>query len=222
MRTEDILSRVDHTLLSPEASRAQIEELCADAVRFSCASVCVAPSYVALAKELTAGKIKVCTVIGFPCGYETTAVKIFETQDAINNGADEIDMVVNIGLLKDGQYDRVLSEIRAVKDACHGKTLKVIIETCLLTDDEKIKMCGLVTEAGADFIKTSTGFSKDGATFRDAALLKKHIGEKVKVKAAGGIKTLEDAEEFIRLGCDRLGTSRIVALMKNRCDPSSY
>ncbi len=222
MNIADILSRVDHTQLSPDASKAQITELCADAVRYSCASVCVAPSYVFLAKKLTAGKIKVCTVIGFPCGYETTAVKIFETEDAIKNGADEIDMVINIGLLKDGQTERVLSEIQEVKAACQGRTLKVIIEACLLTDDEKIKMCSLVTEAGADYIKTSTGFLKGGATFEDVALLKKHVGEKVKVKAAGGIKTLEDAENFLALGADRLGTSRIVALLKNNAEDASY
>ena len=206
---------IDHTLLKPDATEEQIRKLCQDALEYDFASVCVNPGYVPLCHELLKGSdVKVCTVIGFPNGYNTTAVTVFETKDAIANGADEIDMVINIGDLKDKEYDKVEDEIRQLKEACGDHILKVIIETCLLTDEEKIKMCELVTKAGADFIKTSTGFSKAGATFEDIKLFSEHIGESVRMKAAGGIKSFEDAEEFLRLGAKRLGTSRIVKLAK--------
>lgn len=215
METQKILSTVDHTLLSPEATWNEIKKICDDGIKYKVASACIPASYVKMAKEYVENKLKICTVIGFPNGYSTTKAKIFETEDAINNGADEIDMVINIGILKDGLFDKVENEIQEIKFACGDKILKVIIETCLLTEAEKIKMCELVTNAKADFIKTSTGFSTGGATFDDIKLFKKHIGENVKIKAAGGIKTLEDARKFINLGASRLGTSRIIKLIKN-------
>lgn len=215
MDIKTILSKVDHTLLTQDATWGQIKEICDDAVKYGTASVCIPASFVKRVKEYVGDKMKVCTVIGFPNGYSTTPVKIFETQDAIQNGADEIDMVVNIGYIKDGQYDLQLDEICKVKAACGGRILKVIIETCLLTEAEKINMCEVVTNSGADFIKTSTGFSTAGATFEDVALFAKHIGPNVRIKAAGGIKTLEDAEKFISLGASRLGTSRIIKIIKN-------
>ena len=201
--------------MSPEATWNEIKKICDDGIKYKVASVCIPASYVKMAKEYVENKLKICTVIGFPNGYSTTKAKIFETEDAINNGADEIDMVINIGNLKDGLFYKVENEIKEIKFACGDKILKVIIETCLLTEAEKIKMCELVTNAKADFIKTSTGFSTGGATFDDIKLFKKHIGENVKIKAAGGIKTLEDARKFINLGASRLGTSRIIKLIKN-------
>ena len=210
-----ILARVDHTLLSQTATWDQIRAICDDGVKYGCASVCIPASYVKQAAEYVAGKIAVCTVIGFPNGYDTTASKCFQATDAVNNGASEIDMVINIGWVKDGLYDRVLDEIRAVKAHCQGKLLKVIIECCFLTDEEKIKMCEIVTNAGAEFIKTSTGFSTAGATFSDVELMRQYVGTNVKVKAAGGISSFEDAEKFIELGADRLGTSRLVKIMKH-------
>lgn len=216
MDIKDILSKVDHTLLNVDSTWEQIKELCEDAIKFQTASVCIPPSFVARAKAFVGENMKVCTVIGFPNGYNTTAVKVFETQDAVNNGADEIDMVINVGALKDGSTAFLEEEIRAVKAACSGRLLKVIIETCLLTDEEKIAMSRIVTKAGADFIKTSTGFSKGGATFEDVSLMKAHIGADVQVKASGGIASLEDAERFIGLGASRLGTSRVVKIMKAR------
>lgn len=215
MDREKILAAVDHTLLHPESTWAQIKELCDDAVKYHTASVCIPPSFVKRAKEYLGDRMAVCTVIGFPNGYNTTAVKVFETKTAVEEGADEIDMVINIGDLKDGKEEAVLDEIRAVKEACGGKILKVIIETCLLTEAEKITMCRLVTEAGADYIKTSTGFSTAGATFEDIALFAAHVGEHVKIKAAGGISSLEDAEHFMELGAGRLGTSRVVKILKS-------
>lgn len=214
MDRKKIFSMVDHTLLAQEATWGQIQQICDDAIKYHTASVCIPPSYVSTAKEYVGDKMKVCTVIGFPNGYNTTAAKVFETEDALENGADEIDMVINIGDLKDKRYDRVLDEIRSIKSVCGEHVLKVIIETCLLTEEEKIKMCELVTEAGADYIKTSTGFSKGGATFEDIALFSRHIGPGVKMKAAGGIASFEDAEKFLELGAQRLGTSRIVKLAK--------
>ena len=214
MDKKDILSRVDHTLLKQTATWEQIEKLCREGLEYAAASVCIPPCYVKQAKDFVGDKLAVCTVIGFPNGNMTTAVKVFETEDAVKNGADEIDMVINIGLVKAGHYDQVLDEIRQIKAACGGRCLKVIIETCLLTEEEKKEMCRVVTESGADFIKTSTGFSKAGATFADIRLFSGHIGEGVRMKAAGGIKSFEDAEEFISLGADRLGTSRIVKLAK--------
>ncbi|SHI02021.1 deoxyribose-phosphate aldolase [Sporobacter termitidis DSM 10068] len=216
MDIKEILSKVDHTVLGVDSTWAQIKELCDDAVKYQTASVCIPPSFVGRAKDYTGDRMKVCTVIGFPNGYATTATKVFETEDAVKNGADEIDMVINVGLLKDGDLAAVEGEIRAVKAACGGRVLKVIIETCLLTEDEKKTMCRIVTDTGADFIKTSTGFSTGGATFADVRLLKANIGPKVQVKASGGISSLEDAEEFIRLGSGRLGTSRIVKILKAR------
>lgn len=212
MRREDIFHAVDHTLLTQQATWGQIQQICDDAVKYQTASVCIPPSYAAAAKEYVGEKMKVCTVIGFPNGYNTTAAKVFETEDALENGADEIDMVINIGDLKDRRYDRILDEIRCIKSVCGDHILKVIIETCLLTEEEKIRMCRLVTEAGADFIKTSTGFSKAGATFEDIALFHSHVGSNVKIKAAGGIASFEDAERFLELGAERLGTSRLVKL----------
>lgn len=208
-----ILARVDHTLLSQTATWDQIRAICDDGVKYGCASVCIPASYVKQAAEYVAGKIAVCTVIGFPNGYDTTASKCFQATDAVNNGASEIDMVINIGWVKDGLYDRVLDEIRAVKDACQGRLLKVIIETCLLTDEEKEKMCDIVCEAGADYIKTSTGFSTAGANFHDVELMVKGVHGRCKVKAAGGISTVEDMETFLALGADRLGTSRAVKIL---------
>lgn len=215
MELNKILSHVDHTLLKQQATWEQIKAICDDGIRFGTASVCIPPSYVKECADYCGDKLSICTVIGFPNGYNTTACKVFETADAVKNGADEIDMVINIGWLKDKRYDLILNEIKEIKKACNGKILKVIIETCLLTEGEKIKMCQLVTEAGADFIKTSTGFSTAGATFEDIKLFSENIGEKVKMKAAGGISSLDDAEKFLSLGAERLGTSRIVAIAKS-------
>lgn len=218
MELSKILSMVDHTLLKPEATWAQIREICDDAIHYGTATVCIPASYVARCKaymQEKGSRVGVCTVIGFPTGYSTTAVKVFEAADAVKNGADEIDMVINIGMLKDGQDEDVLAEINAVKAACAGKPLKVIIETCLLSEDEKIRMCGIVSRSDADFIKTSTGFSTAGATFEDVALMKAHMAPGKGIKAAGGIASLADAERFIELGATRLGTSRIVKIVKN-------
>ena len=218
MELTKILSMVDHTLLKPEATWAQIREICDDAIHYGTATVCIPASYVARCKaymQEKGSKVGVCTVIGFPTGYSTTAVKAFEAADAVKNGADEIDMVINIGMLKDGQDEDVLAEINAVKAACAGRPLKVIIETCLLSEDEKIRMCGIVSRSDADFIKTSTGFSTAGATFEDVALMKAHMAPGKGIKAAGGIASLADAERFIELGATRLGTSRIVKIVKN-------
>ena len=215
MEVKDILCHVDHTLLTQTATWEEIKVICDDAAAYGTASVCIPPSYVKECAEYLNGKVAVCTVIGFPNGYMTTKTKEFETKDAILNGADEIDMVINIGWMKDKKYDLIEEEIRTLKAACGDKILKVIIETCLLTDEEKIKMCEIVTNAGADYIKTSTGFSKAGATFDDIKLFSEHIGENVKMKAAGGISSLDDAKKFLELGADRLGTSRIIKLVKN-------
>lgn len=214
MDKKKILSAVDHTLLSQTARWEEIKKICDDAVSYGTASVCIPPSYVKRAKEYLGDRMAVCTVIGFPNGYQTEAVKVFETRDAIENGADEIDMVINLGDVKDGNYQKVEEEIRRVKEACGSKILKVIIETCLLTEEEKIRMCQAVTDSGADFIKTSTGFSTAGATFADIRLFVEHVGEGVKIKAAGGISSFADAEEFLSLGASRLGTSRLVKLAK--------
>ena len=211
---KDILRRVDHTLLSQSATWEEIRAICDDGMKYGCASVCIPASYVRQAAEYVAGKIAICTVIGFPNGYSTTAAKCFEAEDAVKNGASEIDMVINIGWVKDGLYDKVLEEIKAVKAACGGKLLKVIIETCLLTDAEKIQMCRVVSDSGAEYIKTSTGFGGGGATRGDVALFKAHVAPHVKIKAAGGIANLQDAEDFVALGADRLGTSRIVKAVK--------
>ena len=213
MERNEILSKVDHTLLAQTATWAEIKAICDDGIKYGCASVCIPASYVKQAAEYVAGKIAVCTVIGFPNGYDTTAAKCFEASDAVANGASEIDMVINIGWVKDGLYDKVLSEIRDVKGHCRGKLLKVIIETCLLTDAEKIELCRVVSESGADYIKTSTGFGGGGATREDVALFKKHVAPHVKIKAAGGIADLNDAKDFIALGADRLGTSRAVKIL---------
>ena len=213
MKPEEMLNYVDHTQLVQTATWKQIQILCDEAMEYHTASVCIPPSYVKAAKEYVGDRMAVCTVIGFPNGYQTTAVKEFETKTALEDGADEIDMVINLGWVKDGRYELVEQEIRTLKRACGSKILKVIIETCLLTDDEKIRMCQVVTDAGADFIKTSTGFSKAGATFADIRLFAEHVGPEVKIKAAGGISSLEDAEEFLKLGAERLGTSRMVKLV---------
>lgn len=222
MEIKEILSKCDHTLLAQTATWDEIKAICDDGIKYQTASVCIPPCYVAKASEYANGRVKICTVIGFPNGYNTTAVKEFETKDAIANGADEIDMVINIGELKAGNYDYVENEIRTLKNACGEKILKVIIETCLLTDDEKIKMCELVTKAGADFIKTSTGFSKAGATFADIELFAKHVRKNVRMKAAGGISSIEDAEKFVELGASRLGTSRIVKIVKKQESEGEY
>ena len=214
MRVEEILRHVDHTLLSQTATWEEIRKLCDEAIEYQTASVCIPPSYVQQAKEYVGSRMAVCTVIGFPNGYHTTAVKAAEAADAVKNGADEVDMVIDLGWVKDGRYDLAEEEIRAVKKAADGRILKVIIETCFLTEEEKIKLCGTVTRAGADYIKTSTGFGGAGATFDDIRLFAEHVGSGVKIKAAGGISTLEDAERFLELGADRLGTSRIVKLAK--------
>lgn len=221
MDVKEILKHVDHTLLLQPSTWAEIKQICDDAVKYGTASVCIPPCYVKEASEYLQGKMAVCTVIGFPNGNTATAVKEFEARDAIANGASEIDMVINIGWLRDGRFDLVENEIRTLKAACGDKILKVIIETCLLTEEEKVKMCGLVTKAGADYIKTSTGFSKGGATFADVELFARHVGPNVKIKAAGGISSLDDAEKFLSLGADRLGTSRIVKLVKNE-EASGY
>lgn len=212
MELKEIIKRVDHTLLSQGATWREIQNICDDAMEYGTASVCIPPSYVAQAKEYVADDMQVCTVIGFPNGYQTTKTKVFETEDAIKNGADEIDMVINIGWVKDEKYDLVEQEIKEIKAACGDNILKVIIETCLLTAEEKIHMCQVVTNSGADYIKTSTGFSTAGATPEDIKLFAQNVGKEVKIKAAGGIASLEDAENFIDLGADRLGTSRIIKL----------
>lgn len=222
MNIKEILSKCDHTLLTQTATWSDIKSICDDGIKYATASVCIPPSFVKEAKDYVNGKLAICTVIGFPNGYNTTAVKVFETEDAIKNGADEIDMVINIGDLKAKKYDAILTEIKAIKAACKDKILKVIIETCLLTDDEKVKMCEIVTAAGADYIKTSTGFSTAGATKADVALFAKHVGEGVLIKAAGGIASLDDAEDFVNLGASRLGTSRIVKIAKNDGAASGY
>lgn len=214
MELTEILAKCDHTLLSQEATLAQIKAICDDGIRYKTASVCIPPSYVREAKEYVGDKLPICTVIGFPNGYSTTATKVFETKDAVENGADEIDMVINIGWLKDCRYSDVFDEISAVRAACKGKILKVIIETCLLTDDEKKIMCKIVSDSGADYIKTSTGFSKGGATGEDVALFAKYSAPTLKIKAAGGISSIADAEDFVALGASRLGTSRIVRIVK--------
>lgn len=222
MKLNEILNKCDHTLLAQTSTWAQIKDICDDGIKYSTASVCIPASHVKQAKEYVGDKLAICTVIGFPNGYSTTAVKVFEAKDAIANGADEIDTVINIGHLKDKKYDEILTELKLLKEACGDKILKVIIETCLLTDEEKIKMCEIVTESGADFIKTSTGFSTAGATLHDVELFAKHVGKNVKIKAAGGIASLEDAEAFINLGAERLGTSRVVKIAKNEQSNSNY
>ncbi len=214
MDVKEILSRCDHTLLAVDCTWEQIKDICDDGIKYHTASVCIPPGFVKRAKDYVGDRLTVCTVIGFPNGYNTTAAKEFEAKDAIECGADEIDMVINIGAVKEGRFDDVEDEIRAIKNVCRDHILKVIIEACLLTDEEKIKMCEAVTKAGADYIKTSTGFSTGGATREDVALLRANVGPEVKVKAAGGIKDLKDAEDFIRLGADRLGTSRVVKAVK--------
>ena len=218
MDINSILNCVDHTLLSQTATFDEIKAVCDDAIKYNTASVCIPPSYVKDAKAYVKDKLTICTVIGFPNGYNTTAVKCFETADAINNGADEIDMVINLGYVKDGKYDLILDEINEVKKACSGKLLKVIIETCLLTDEEKIELCNIVSKSNADYIKTSTGFSTAGATKNDIKLFAENIYGDLNIKAAGGISSLEDAEDFIALGASRLGTSRIVKIVKNSGD----
>ena len=222
MERNEILSKVDHTLLAQTATWAEIRAICDDGMKYHTASVCIPASYVKQAKDYVGGKLAICTVIGFPNGYDTTKAKCFEAADAVENGADEVDMVINIGWVKDQRWGDLLEEIRAVKAACQGKLLKVIIETCLLTDDEKIKMCDIVPEAGADFIKTSTGFSTGGATFHDIELFAKHVAGRCKIKAAGGISTVEDIEKFLDLGADRLGTSRAVKLLTSGEAGSGY
>lgn len=216
MDVKEILAHCDHTLLKQESTWAQIKEVCDDGKKYNCASICIPAAYVKACAEYVGNSLKICTVIGFPNGYSTTAVKVFETEDAIRNGADEIDMVINIGWAKDRRWDDILNEIKAVKASCQGRILKVIVETCLLTEAEKIKLCELVTASGADYIKTSTGFSTGGATREDVALFARHVGPSVKIKAAGGISSMQDAEDFLALGADRLGTSRIVKLVKGQ------
>ncbi len=215
MDIKDILSKVDQTLLNPKATWEEIKNICDDGMKYCTASVCIPPSFVKRAKEYVGENLKICTVIGFPNGYNTTDVKIFETENALKNGADEIDMVINLGDLMDKNYDNILSEITKIKAVCGTKILKVIIETCLLNEEQKIKMCEIVTKSGADFIKTSTGFSTGGATFEDIELFAKYVGKNIKIKAAGGISSIADAEKFISLGADRLGTSRIVKIVKS-------
>lgn len=214
MNIEEILNKVDHTLLGQTATWDEIRAICDDGMKYDCASVCIPASYVKQAADYVEGKLAICTVIGFPNGYATTAAKCFMASDAVDNGVEEVDMVINIGWVKDQKWDALLEEIKSIKKACKGKLLKVIIETCLLTDEEKIKMCEIVTESGADYIKTSTGFAGAGATFHDVELFAKHVGPNVKIKAAGGISSVEDAEKFISLGASRLGTSRIVKIVK--------
>ena len=216
MNKKEMLKTVDHTLLTQTATWEEIRGILDDGIKYQTASACIPAAYVKQAAEYVEGRLPICTVIGFPNGYSTTAVKVFETKDAIENGAEEIDMVINIGWVKDGKYKEIEDEIRQIHEACGGKLLKVIIETCLLTEEEKIKMCQIVTESGADYIKTSTGFSTAGATREDVKLFKEHVGPNVKIKAAGGITSLQDAEDFIALGADRLGTSRIVKLAKGQ------
>lgn len=214
MDIKEILNKVDHTLLTQCATWNEIKAICDEGIKYNTASVCIPASFVKRAKRYVGDKVKICTVIGFPNGYSTTLVKAFETRDAVENGADEIDMVINIGDLKEKNYIAILNEIMEIKSACRDRVLKVIIETSLLTEEEKIKMCELVTESKADFIKTSTGFGGGGATFEDISLFKKYVGENVKIKAAGGISSIADAEKFIELGADRLGTSKIVKIVK--------
>ena len=222
MELSQILAKCDHTLLAQTATWADIRAVCDDGLKYHTASVCIPASFVKQAKEYVGGKLAICTVIGFPNGYATTASKCFMASDAVDNGADEVDMVINIGWAKEGKWDDITKEIAAIKKACKGKLLKVIIETCLLTDEEKIALCKCVSDSGADYIKTSTGFSKAGATFADVALFKKHVAPHVKIKAAGGISSLEDAEKFIELGADRLGTSRIVKIAKGLENDNAY
>lgn len=214
MNKQDILKKVDHTILSQTAKWEDVKKICDDGIKYNVASVCIPPCHVEEAKKYVGDKLKICTVIGFPNGYNTTNVKVYETLSAIESGADEIDMVINIGYLKDKRYNDIENEIKSIKNVCGSKVLKVIIETCLLTDEEKIKMCEIVDKSGADYIKTSTGFSTSGATFEDIKIFKESLkGSNLKIKAAGGVKSFEDAEEFIKLGADRLGTSRLVKLM---------
>lgn len=215
MDIKEILSKVDHTLLSQSTTWEEIKAICDDGIKYGCASVCIPPSYVKKAKEYTGDSLKICTVVGFPNGYNTTEVKCFETAEAVREGADEIDMVINIGMLKDKRYEDILYEINEIKNSCNGKLLKVIIETCLLTEEEKIKMCEIVSQSCADYIKTSTGFSTGGATREDIALFKANVASHLNIKAAGGIASIKDAEDMLSLGADRLGTSRIVKIVKN-------
>ena len=222
MELSEILSKCDHTLLAQTATWADIKAICDDGITYSTASVCIPASFVKQAKEYVGDKLAICTVIGFPNGYATTASKCFMASDAVDNGADEVDMVINIGWAKEGKFDAIRDEIAAIKAACKGKLLKVIIETCLLTDEEKIALCKAVSDSGADYIKTSTGFSKAGATFHDVELFAKHVAPHVKIKAAGGISSLEDAEKFIALGASRLGTSRVVKIAKGLKNDGSY
>ena len=222
MELKEILAKCDHTLLAQSATWNDIKAICDDGMKYQTASVCIPASFVKQAKEYVGDKLAICTVIGFPNGYATTASKCFMASDAVNNGADEVDMVINIGWAKEGKWAEITQEIAAIKAACKGKLLKVIIETCLLTDEEKIALCGCVTEAKADYIKTSTGFSTAGATFADVELFTKHIGPDVKIKAAGGISSLEDAEKFIQLGASRLGTSRVVKIAKGLANDGTY
>lgn len=222
MDRNKILSAVDHTLLTQNATWEDIKQILDDGIKYNVASACIPASYIKKAKEYVGDKLPICTVIGFPNGYSTTAVKIFETEDAIKNGADEIDMVINITDVKNENFDAILEEIKDIHKACNGKILKVIIETCLLTEEEKIKMCEIVTKSGAEYIKTSTGFSTGGATFNDIALMKKYVGKDVKIKAAGGISSLDDAAKFMELGADRLGTSRIVKIIKGENSENMY
>ena len=222
MELSQILAKCDHTLLAQTATWADIQAICDDGMKYKTASVCIPASFVQQAKEYVGDKLAICTVIGFPNGYDTTAAKCFMAHDAVSHGADEVDMVINLGWVKEGKWEALTEEIRQIKAHCCGKILKVIIETCLLTDEEKIAMCKVVTDAGADYIKTSTGFSTAGATFADVELFAKHIGPNVKIKAAGGISSLEDAEKFIALGADRLGTSRIVKIAKGLANDGTY
>ena len=222
MDIKEILSKCDHTLLGQASTWEEIRAICDDGMKFQTASVCIPASFVKQAKEYVGDRLAICTVIGFPNGYSTTAVKCFEASDAVDNGADEVDMVINIGWAKDGKWDEITEEIAAIKQHCQGRILKVIIETCLLTDEEKIALCKCVSDSGADYIKTSTGFSKAGATFADVELFAKHVAPHVKIKAAGGISSIADAEQFIALGADRLGTSRIVKIAKGLADDGTY
>ena len=222
MELKDILAKCDHTLLAQTSTWEEIKAICDDGMKYACASVCIPASHVKQAKEYVGEKLAICTVIGFPNGYATTASKCFMASDAVDNGADEVDMVINIGWAKEGKWEDLTKEIAAIKAACKGKLLKVIIETCLLTDEEKIALCKCVSDSGADYIKTSTGFSTAGATFADVELFAKHVAPHVKIKAAGGISSIEDAEKFIALGADRLGTSRIVKIAKGLADDGTY
>ena len=222
MELKDILAKCDHTLLAQTATWADIRALCDDGMKYHCASVCIPASFVKQAKEYVGDRLPICTVIGFPNGYDTTAAKCFMATDAVDNGADEVDMVINIGWAKEARWEDITTEIAAVKAACKGKLLKVIIETCLLTDEEKIALCKCVSDSGADYIKTSTGFSKAGATFADVALFAKHVAPHVKIKAAGGISSIEDARKFLELGASRLGTSRVVKIAKGLENDGTY